>query len=393
MARNIYGNGTNSSHGANTIQHFYDRAGIEASNEVNVYTQFASKKNMPLKYGKTYKISRWQHIYDRDLNTPEFQKYGFLSSRNIDDVTTSLNGAKLPEGAGKQNEVTFQKITLETSFSRYGEMIDYTDEVEIFSEDEIQTRYREELGALANRRYEDLVQLDMLGTNNVFYSGLATSTATMGTGITADGSLDDSYRISYDMVRKCVKKLIRNRALKNTEIVTGSTKIDTKTINKAFYAIIGNEIKYDLESTTRGKNNTEEFAYIPSYKYADASNLAENEVGCLHEVRFIESESAIVYRQQGVNVPNNYVGTLSYTGTIGTDAKFDVFPILFPTKDCYATVGLKGHNKVVFHSKAPNDIERSNPYGTHGFFSYNFWFAGIVLQEERLLKGLVLASA
>lgn len=393
MARNIYGNGTNSSHGENTIKHFYDRAGIEASNEVNVYGQFASRKNMPLKYGKTYKVSRWQHIYDRNLDSPDFQKYGFLSSRNITDVTNGLTRAKLPEGAGKQNEVSFEKVTIETSFNRYGEMIDYTDEVDLFSEDYIQVRYREELGYLANRRNEDLIQLDMLGTNNVIYSGLGTSVATMGTGITADGTLDNSYRISYDLIRKCVKKLVRNRALKNTEIVTGSTKIDTRTVNRAYYAIIGNEVKYDLENTTRGSNNTEEFAYIPSYKYADASSLAEGEVGCLHEVRFIESETAVVYRQAGADVPTDYVGTLSYTGTIDTNAKFDVFPILFPTKDAYATVGLKGHNKVVFHSKAPNDIERSNPYGTHGFFSYNFWFAGIILQEERLLKGYVLASA
>lgn len=393
MAKNIYGNGTNSSHGANTITHYYDRAGIEASNAQNVYGQFVSRKHMPKKYGKTFKISRWQHIYDRDLSSGDFLKHGFISSRNIADVTSSLAGATLPEGAGKQNPVTFQKITLDTSFNRYGEMIEYTDEVELFSEDFIQTRYREELGALANQRVEDLIQLDMLGTNNVLYTGLGTSQATMGVGITPDATLDNSYRVSYDFIRRAVKKLVRNRASKNTEIVTGSRKIDTRTINRAFYAIIGNEIKYDLENSTRGKGNTEEFAYIPSYKYADASNLAENEVGCLHEVRFIESETAVVYRNAGADVPQNYVGTLSYTGEIGNGAKFDVFPILFPTKDAYATVGLKGHKKITFNSKAPSDIERSNPYGTHGFFSYNFWFAGIILQEEKLLKGLCLATA
>ncbi len=393
MARNIYGNGINSSHGENTIRHYYDRAGIEASNAKNVYGQFASRKSMPTKYGKTYKISRWQHIYDRDLNDTDFAKYGFLSSRDIADVTTSLAGATLAEGAGKQNEVTFQKVTIETSFNRYGEMIDYTDEVELWSEDYIQTRYREELGALANQRMEDLIQLDMLGTNNVLYSGLGTSQATMGVGIVADASLDDEYRVSYDLIRRAVKKLVRNRAQKNTSIVTGSTKIDTRTINRAYYAIIGNEVKYDLENTTKGKNGYEEFAYIPSYKYADASNLAENEVGCLHEVRFIESESAVIYRNQGHEVPDNYTGTLSYTGEIGNGAKFDVFPILFPTKDAYATVGLKGHNKVKFRSQDPAKTELSNPYGTQGFFSYNFWFAGLILQEERLLKAYVLASA
>lgn len=393
MAGFEYKNGNNSTQGANTITHFYDRAGIEAANAKNVYAQFAEKKTMPLKSGKTYKISRWQHAFDRAIGSADFAKYGFLTSRNIDDVTTGLNNAKLPEGSGARNQVTFQKVTVETNCARYGEMIEYTDEVDLFSEDIMQTRYREELGALANRRNEDLIQLDMLGTTNVLYSGAATSLATMGNGIVANGSLDNEYRISYDFIRRCVKKLVRNRAEKNTEIVTGSIKVDTRTINRAFYAIIGAEVKYDLENTTRGKANTEQFAYIPVYQYGDASKLAEGEVGAMHEVRFIESESAVVYHGKGVAVPAGYVGTLSYTGTIGSGAKFDVFPILFPTKGAFATVGLKGQNKVTFRSQDPSKTELNNPYGTKGFFSYNFWYAGIILQEEKLLKGLVLATA
>ena len=100
----------------------------------------------------------------------------------------------------------------------------------------------------------------------------------------------------------------------------------------------------------------------------------------------------MVYRGKGETVPTGYVGELSYTGEIGKGAKFDVFPILYPTKGSFATVGLKGHNKIVFHAKSPSQVEHSNPFGTKGFFSYNFWYASIITQEEKLLKGLVLAS-
>jgi len=48
MSSNIYGNGTTSATaGANTIIHYYDRAGIKAANRVNIYGQFVSRKNMP----------------------------------------------------------------------------------------------------------------------------------------------------------------------------------------------------------------------------------------------------------------------------------------------------------------------------------------------------------
>lgn len=407
MATNVYGNGTTTATaGANTIVHYYDKAGVKAANEINVYAQWADRKEMPLNMGKTFKISKWLHIYDRELTDTDFATKGYLTARDIADVTAGLTatdgtGAALGEGASATNKRSIKKITMETSFARYGEMIDYTDEVSMFSEDVIQVRYREELGRLANRRYEDLIQLSMLGTTNVMYSGTATSVDTVGTGVAADGSTDDTYRVSYDLIRKASRRLVRNRAEKNTEIVTGSTKIDTKTINKAFYAIIGPEVKYDLESLVRNSGQySEEIAYVPAYKYAGASNLAEGEVGAMQDVRFIESESAVVYAGQGAVPPQNYVGTLSITGatdltsaTAGDRGKFDVFPILFPTKGAFATVGLKGYNKIKFNSQSPETIQLGNEFGTMGFFSYNMWYAGLILQPEKLLKVLVAASA
>lgn len=371
---------------------YYDLVGIEAANLSNVYAQFASKRYMPTKHGKEFRVSRWEHIFDRKLADPEFAKYGFLSSRSVADVTASIGNAVLAEGAGRVNIVDFAKTTITTTCKRYGEMIDYTDEVELFFEDEMQARYRQELGMLANRRHEDLLQIDMLGTTNVLYAATGTSKATMGTGILPNGSLDDQWKVNYNLIRNAVRKLKRNRAEKHTQLVSGSLKIDTRTCNSAYYAIIGPEVKYDLETTTRGKGNVEEFIFIPVEKYANASNLAEGEVGQLHDVRFVQSESALVYRNEGAAVPSAYAGELSYTGTPG-NGKFDVFPILFPTKDAFATVGLKGMDKVKFHAQSPEQaVNRENPYATNGFMSYNFWYASIILQPEKLLVTYVLAS-
>ncbi|AGM46947.1 major coat protein [Alteromonas phage vB_AmaP_AD45-P2] len=377
---NVYGNGTNSTAGANTIVHFYDRAGVKAANRTNVYGQFADRKSMPKKMGKTFKISKFLHMYDRALNDAEFSAKGFLSARDIDQVNTALNDASLAEGAGAVNKRSLKKITMETSLARYGEMIDYTDEVELFSEDAIQVRYREELGELANSRMEDLMQLDMLATPTVMYGGSAT----------AIGEVDADSTVSYDLIRKGVRKLVRNRAQKNTQMVTGDVKVDTRTVAKSYYAVIGANVKGDLETLTRGTvadNGTTEFVYIPAHKYGSAATLAEGEVGAMHEVRFIESESAVVYAGQGADA-TGYTGNLSVT-----NGKFDAFPILFPTQGAFATVGLKGQGKIKFNSKSPEVVENANPYGTNGFFSYNFFYAGIILEEEKLLKILVSASA
>jgi len=450
MVDNIYGT-TNretgdSTHGQNTVIHYYDKAGVKAANAVAIYAQWADRRSMPLKMGTTYKVSKWLHIYDRQLDPDsqhggtdaDFAAKGYLSSRSILDVSNGLAGATLAEGAGAVNKQTIKKVTIETNFARYGEMLDYTDEVEMFAEDAVQVHYREELGELANQRAEDLIQLDMLATTNTMFVGTATSLVTVGGDTTTvTGTDDNDSKVNYNLIRKGVKKLVRNRAVKNTSIVSGSTKIDTRTINKAFYAIVGPEVKFDLEDVVRRtggaatpvEGDSSDYVYVPAYKYSDATNLAEGEIGAMMDVRFIESESAVIYAGQGaVTVPaeatDNYTGTLSVTsfasgaaaatgredavtgvwdrvGDVygaagdGTDALdyFDVFPILFPTKGSFATVGLKGHGKIKFHAQSPSKIELSNPYATQGFFSYNMWYAGIILREERLLKILVCASA
>ena len=416
---NRYGNGTSSaSSGANTVIHFYDRAGVKAANRVNIYAQFSDRKSMPKKMGKTFKISKFLHMYDRSLNDAEFAAKGFLSHRDIDLVNAELSSASLAEGAGAVNKRTLQKVTMETSQARYGEMIDYTDEVDLFSEDSIQVRYREELGELANSRMEDLIQLDMLSTATVVYAGSATDV----------NELDEASGVSYDLIRKAVRKLVRNRATKNTQMITGDVKIDTRTVDKAFYSVIGASVKGDLENLVRGSGAETEYVYIPSHKYGSAGSLAEGEVGAMHEVRFIESESAVVYTGQGAATDaaaatDAYSGDLSFTtyvdeaaviaarGATGqvwdrdSDAYvnsgattpaltyFDAFPVLFPTQGCFATVGMKGVNKIKFNSKSPESVEIGNPYGTNGFFSYNFWYAGIILEEEKLVKVMVCASA
>ena len=385
MATNVYGNGLNSTAGANTVVHYYDRAGIKAANRKNIYGQFVSRKEMPNKMGKTFKISKFLHMYDRALSDADFAAKGYMTARTADEVSLALTNASLAEGAGAVNKRSLQKITVETSFARYGEMIDYTDEVDLFSEDYIQVKYREELGELANSRMEDLIQLDMLGTGTVLYSGTATSKGTIGDSIATDGSEDANWLVSYDLIRKAVRKLVRNRAKKNTTIVTGSTKIDTRTIAASYYAIIDADVKTDLENITRGTSYEKHYAYVPFHKYGDATKAAEGEVGSMYEVRFIESESAVVYAGKGANVPAGYTGSLAYTGTIGTDAKFDVHAILFPTENAFATVGLKGQGKIKFNAQDPSKVELINPYGTQGFFSYNFWYAGLILEEEKLL--------
>ena len=425
----VYGDGTNSTSGANTITHFYDRAGIKEATVENIFAQVADRRSMPQKYGKTFKTSRWLHILDdRNVNDQGLDSDGnpiagqaawkvttgqpaninevylveadatarqaelvatgyggatktaitagnnngnsYGSSRDIGVVTAGM--PSLAEGAGRVNRVGVTKITVETDLKRYGNFIEYTDEVELFSEDSVQMRYREELGYMAGQVNDDLVQIDMVNSAGIVaYGGSATSRATL-----ADGS-----HATYDLLRKTTKQLFLNKAKKNTTLIDGSTKIDTRTINATWLAYIGSDVKYDLESVT---DSAGDIAWIPAYKYAAAGTLAKGEVGAIHDTRFVESIRMLKFAGAGA------AGT---TGDQNDGANYDVFPILYVTEGSFATVGLNGKSKIMFKAKAPGTPTVTDPYGLRGLFSYNFFYAGVALKADMIARIEVTASA
>jgi N4-gp56 family major capsid protein len=394
----IYGNGTTTATtGANTVTHHYDRAGVKAATADLIYSAFADSKSMPQKYGKTFKISMFQQILDgagvldKGLDASGNPTYGNLygSSRDLGDITAGL--PVLGEGASEVNRVVVTKKTGEVTFNRFGLHLAYTDEIDLFSEDRTQMIYREMLGDAAAQVNEDLIQRDMLSGTNVFYVGSATSRITVGADTTDVAGADDADSlISYDDTRKIVATLVSNRAKKFTSIITGSTKIDTKTINASYVGIIGPEVKFDLQGVADTFSRP---AWIPVNQYGSAATLMPHEVGAINELRFVETERAQKFVAKGAVVPTSYTGTLA-NGTVAAtgggytagEVRFNVYPILCPTQGAFATVGLQGWGKMKFNAKAPGQVSDTDKYGTRGFFSVNWFYAGIILDESKLLR-------
>ena len=483
----VYGNGTTSStSGANTITHYYDRAGTKASTNSTIYANYVDAKSIPQKHGKTFKISKFRLILDSTNlngqgldgastsiittsviynNTAYADQTDADAARNADITTiwnaslkaeisalaatakttlvivdneeafdtstladTSVEVAKdslavntnivngtegihytslldgmndtftvvggggnayggsrdvgdvssgmpsLSEGSDRVNRVGVTKETIETTLQRYGNFIEYDDEVMLFSEDNVQMEYREKLGHMAGEVFDDATQLGMLGAAGLkLYAGTATTISELG-------KADAVNKVNETLVRKVAKQLSINKADKMTSILSGSVKVGTTPVNKAYYAIIGPDVKFDLEDSTLNPN------FVPVYKYGNAKNVPKDEVGSMHETRFIETNRAMKYEGRGADVGTN-------PGMSETNGNYDVFPILYPTKGAYANVGLQGKGKITFKAKAPGVATTEDPYGVKGLFSYNFFYAGIALQPEKLAVAYVTASS
>lgn len=450
---NGYGTGLDSSNGINNKVFYYDAAGIKAATFKPVFGQFASTRNMPLKSGKEYRVKVFHYSYarnpydDASMETiggikqfdADFAKYGYITNRSLNDVSGNLwgndprlgtksvvdtdsnltrsltnydgtdlnptlsnqtwtdNGRRLLEGEGRTNFFTLKATTLSTTFEKFGEMIEFTEDVTLFSEDNWQVLYREDLGKRARDIREDLIQIDMLGTTNVFFSGTATSVATMGTGIgagtpdqvTGKNAVEESYKINYELLQKVVQRLQRYGAKKKTRMVTGSVNIDTKVVPECYYAICGDAVKLDLENSTRGSTYEKSYCFTPVEQYAAAAkgSLAEGEFGRMGDVRFILADRMLVEAGAGATVDGGYVGTLS-----NSNGKFDVYPVLFPCEDSFSVISLSGKDGIQFFSHSPSS-DLQDPYAERAYFAYKFWYGSIITRPEHLLRLNVLASA
>jgi N4-gp56 family major capsid protein len=277
------------------------------------------------------------------------------SSRDIGYVTNNMPA--LAEGVTAVNRVGVTKVTVETSLKRFGNYLEYSDEVDLFSEEAVQIHYKEELGYMAGQVQDDLTQIDMLNAAGIVaYTGTATSRATVDTVMTGVEA--------YNLIRKTTAQLFVNKAKKTTSVISASTKIATTPINAGWTAYIDTDTKYDLESVV---DTAGDIAWTPAYKYATSGNLMKGEVGAIHDTRFIESP-----RQ------------MNWSGAGASGA--DVHAILYVTPQSFATVGLQGNGKISFKSKAPGKADSSDVYGLRGFFSYNFFYASIALQPEKIAR-------
>ena len=311
MPGQVYGSGTGtapkSTNGVNVRIDALREKGIRAAKKEIIFEQLCSKETMPLQHGKTLKVHKTLYILDDNNKTdqgldglgkkpaagkPNADGNLYGGSRSVVDVSAGM--PLLGEGAGRANRVGMTRITREGTLTRMGAFLEYTDEVELFSDQAMEIQYYEKMGELAADLYDDYLQKEMLGAAGMeCYGGKATTLLTL-TGKDGDASV-----LSYDLIRKVQISLKANHAKKTTSIVTGSTKIGTVPVNASWFAYLGAASTVELEKL---KDDFDERAYVPARMYAAAGNLAKGEVGAVHSTRFIEADRMMHYDGAGAKV-------------------------------------------------------------------------------------------
>jgi N4-gp56 family major capsid protein len=248
---------------------FYDRTLLYRAVAYFVHTKFAQVRDIPRNGG---------------TNTIKFRRYGNLSA-----ATTALTEGVTPTGStGSVTDIT-------ASVSQYGDYITITDVVDYESKDPVLTEYAEILGDQAGDTLDQL-------TRDV----LAAGTVVTYVGQVSRGAITTSNLITATEVRKAVRTLKNAKARRITRMINSSTGVATEPVAPSYVGICHPNTTYDLQDET---------GWTPVEKYANTTTLMENEVGKLHEVRFIETTNAKVFAGAGSGAIDVYA-----TIILGMDA-------------------------------------------------------------------------
>lgn len=218
---------------------FYDMTLIDEAQANLVHDQFAQKRPIPKNGGK--KI--------------EFRKFASLPK-----ALTPLTEGVTPDG--KKLSVT----AIEAEVAQYGDYIVQSDVLELTSIDNTIVEATKILGRQAGLTLDTITRNVMQSGTNVYYCPKAD-----GSAVTSRAGLDDTCKLTVDVVNRVVALMKKNNAPK---------------INGDYVAIIHPLVAYDLQSDER---------WIDAHKYAQPENIYTGELGKIGGVRFIESSEAKIY--------------------------------------------------------------------------------------------------
>ena len=357
---------------------YYARDAITEVAKEQYFTQLASTTDMPKHYGQ--RIKRYIYVPlldDRNKNDQGIDATGVVtkdgnlygSSKDVGKIAGKM--PVLSESGGRVNRVGFTRKTLEGTFQNYGYFMEYSeDSLNFDTDDQLMQHINREMLKGANEISEALIQLDLLNNAGITkYAGTATQ----------ESEIDKTSLVKFQDLVNLTTDLDNNRTPKDTKINTGSTKIDTRTINAARLMYIGSEVKNTLRKMTDFFENP---AFVGVQHYADGTKPLRGEIGSIDEFRIIVVPEMMKWEGKGA-------AAVADDGIHITGGKADVFPMLVVGSESFTTIGFQSDAmsvkfKIIHKKPGPEMASPADPYGKMGFMSIQWWYGFMVIRPERI---------
>jgi N4-gp56 family major capsid protein len=239
-------------------QEFYDRNLLERVKPLLVHLKWAQVRDLPKTPG---------------TNTIKFRRYTSLVA-----ATTPLTEGITPSGS----QLSITEIT--AIVAQYGDFVTFTDVVDYESKDPVLMETGELLGDQAADTLDQL-------TRDILAAGTSKSFA--GSGHTLRVQVADNEIITQTLIENAVLTLKNNKAKKMTSMINPSTGYNSTPIPASYLGIIHPNVAVGFKNTTNFPS------FVPVQKYPNQNGVMEGEIGCVDEVRFIETTNAKVFTGLG----------------------------------------------------------------------------------------------
>jgi N4-gp56 family major capsid protein len=290
----------------------------------------------------------------------------------------------LTEEGGNVNSVNTKSVTVRGKVSEFGMHMKFTQRsIDMDTRVGVLAQKTKALGEAKGDIYEAQVQNALIAASEVNRTFGGTVATTLGT-------CNRAAVLTYDDLRLMEQELKRLLVPRDTKIISGTDKIDTKVVGAAYYVYVGQELLPTLEDMQHGGVNV----WKPVESYAAGTTVAMGEVGAIGRFRFIEVDNMQKYRGVGVADSTGDDDTAGYhasTPAGGGTEKFDVFPVLFVGTDSFATVGFEGDSAKI-KTAMPVADAHNDPFGKNGSMSIAWYFGTLIYRPERIRQISVTAK-
>ena len=407
----VYGDGTNSTIGAQARTDFYYKKALIQSRDKQYFMPLADVRAMPKHHGKTIKQDVYQPLLDNlNINDQGLDAAGAVidstkftawnksgavisnayTTQALADAASGSVYAKqnsgnlygsakdigviadrlpaLTENGGRVNRVGFTRTQITGSIIKQGFFTEYTQESLDFDSDaELMSHITEEMVVGATELTEAALQVDLLNNAGTVYhmGGVAK------VNVNATATYDDLMTLSI--------ALDNNKTPKQTKIIAGSRMTDTKTVNGGRVMYIGPDLIPMVRKMKDigGSASAVGSGFTGVEKYADAANVLNGEIGSIDQFRIV------------------VVPEMLYDAGAGASG-IDIYPMLVVGDGSFTTIGFQTDGKTVkfttTHKKPGKEIaDLNDPYGEKGFYSIKWYYGFMALRPERL--GLIWTKA
>ena len=290
----------------------------------------------------------------------------------------------LAEEGGLVNRLGMTRLEVHAKVKEYGMYLDFTQkELDMTDDKNLLVKKSKALGEALAQIREKQVEIALLSEseNNRIFCGNATTMAELGIG----------DELGLADVRNAEEYLKSVNCPYQTKIIDGSTKVDTVTVGKGYFAYVPMGFLTTLEEAKDG-NNVKVFK--PVEQYADAAGaISEYEVGKIRNTRFLEIPGMAIYKGMGDKVDadddgNADAGSEKYESSTGADGneRYDIYPILYVGTDSFATIGFSGDVAKVKHKLPGEPIPGLDAYGKNGIVSVSWYFGFLAYRPERIMQ-------